>query len=139
MNLISRKRRSLAKYRQLFKNGWIPVTARYIGRKRDVVRTLQFRKGGWLLMRPGSDHVAQVWRELGAPTLDILKIDCEGSEYDIVEAMPDAMLNGTRFIVMETHPVAGRTVASIERPLTGLGFRVAPPVGPGPLLVARRD
>ena len=83
-------------------------------------------------------HVAEVWNELGAPRIDVMKIDCEGGEYDIVEAMPDGMLDRVGFMIMETHPVSGKTVEAMVGRLAATGFQVTVSPKSDPLLVARR-
>lgn len=40
---------------------------------------------------------------VGSPYCDVLKIDCEGSEYDIIEGATPDVLNKARYIVMEFH------------------------------------
>lgn len=35
--------------------------------------------------------------------IDFLKLDCEGSEYDILYNCPDAILNGIQYLAIETH------------------------------------
>jgi FkbM family methyltransferase len=59
------------------------------------------------------------------PKIDLLKIDCEGAEYDIVLTAPDTSLMGVRRLIMEITPIAGyaeKTAAVIEK-LTRLGFK----------------
>ena len=41
--------------------------------------------------------------EIGVGKVDLIKIDTEGSEYDILTAMDDEMLSGVRWIIGELH------------------------------------
>jgi len=47
--------------------------------------------------------VAEVLRELGEPSIDIIKIDVEGAEYEILEAFPDHVLAEATWIYGELH------------------------------------
>jgi len=69
--------------------------------------------------------------------IDLLKLDCEGAEYDILFA-PDAPLDRVREIRMEYHDGRGDELAEF---LTGRGFRITRKQAEGPLtgmLWARR-
>ncbi len=48
-----------------------------------------------------------VFAEHAVGTCDLLKLDCEGAEYEILEAVPDGLWPRVRRIRMEFHPVAG--------------------------------
>ncbi|MBI4066422.1 FkbM family methyltransferase [Candidatus Gottesmanbacteria bacterium] len=52
----------------------------------------------------------------------LLKLDCEGAEYDILTRAPDGLLRKITTIIMETHP--GYSVSSLVRRLKKAGFRV---------------
>jgi FkbM family methyltransferase len=47
---------------------------------------------------------------LGLSTIDVLKIDCEGSEFDILPNIPDRIRRNVRYIVGEYHHPAGYPV-----------------------------
>ena len=56
---------------------------------------------------------------------DVCKLDCEGAEYDLLDATgPDAW-DGVQLMLLEFHPVTGRTRNSLFSRLASLGFRVA--------------
>jgi hypothetical protein len=55
---------------------------------------------------------------------DLLKIDCEGGEFDIFKAADDLSLRGVRRIVLEFHRVAGDPQELVDR-LASAGFRTA--------------
>jgi FkbM family methyltransferase len=57
------------------------------------------------------------------PTIDYLKLDCEGAEYEIVESCPEAV-NKTQRISMEYHAVPGRAPEQMRRALELSGFSV---------------
>lgn len=44
-----------------------------------------------------------IFQEYALPHIDLLKVDCEGAEYDILYATPKQILDKVRCIVMETH------------------------------------
>lgn len=68
---------------------------------------------------------------------DLLKMDCEGAEYDIIDSLDAATAERIGRIVMETHPVEGRTVNGLTKRLESLGFEVS--IGHAHLLSAWRD
>ena len=48
-------------------------------------------------------HAGKVMKKLGLERIDLIKIDCEGAEYDVLSALPDEMLRGCQWIVGEMH------------------------------------
>jgi len=55
---------------------------------------------------------------------DLLKMDCEGAEYDIFEAVDERTLACVERIVLEYHPHPDRDVRSITDKLGRAGFAV---------------
>lgn len=67
----------------------------------------------------------EVFERLGIECCDLVKIDCEGAEYEILFEVPDAVLRRIRRIVMETHD--GATAYNhndLAEFLKGKGFQV---------------
>lgn len=54
--------------------------------------------------------------------VDILKIDCEGSEYPIVLESPASAWSRVTNVLLEHHPVNGRSWDELKSKLTSLGF-----------------
>lgn len=54
----------------------------------------------------------------------LLKMDCEGAEYDILEHLTPDASSTVRQVVMEVHRVPGQSVESIPQRLEQLGFDV---------------
>ncbi len=54
--------------------------------------------------------------ELGIKKIDLLKIDCEGSEADIFQALPAELLQQTKWIVGEMHDAAGFEILAALAP-----------------------
>ena len=69
-------------------------------------------------------NVNDVWDSMGRPVVDVMKIDCEGAEYDLMECMDDRLLASVRGICMEVHPFPGRDHAKIIKRLEDAGFSV---------------
>jgi FkbM family methyltransferase len=69
----------------------------------------------------------EVWQEHGKPFIDLLKIDCEGGEYEIFEGISDEVLSNIGAIIMEYHNVEGKSVGSIQDRLADSGFRFTSP------------
>jgi FkbM family methyltransferase len=56
--------------------------------------------------------------------IDLLKVDCEGSEYGIFESLRPELAARIKQIAMEVHPVRGKTPSGLQATLTALGFEV---------------
>lgn len=48
-------------------------------------------------------HAGDVVRNLGLTKVDLIKIDCEGAEYDVLTSLPPDLLRQTKWIVGEMH------------------------------------
>ena len=64
-----------------------------------------------------------VLRELGIAHVDLIKIDCEGSEGDVFSTLPDAILNDCQWIVGEFHDHTGFEVLARLAPRFHLDLR----------------
>jgi hypothetical protein len=69
------------------------------------------------------------------PAIKLLKVDCEGSEYDLIDALDENSAAAIRQIAMEVHPVAGRSMQQLRARIESWGMRVTWK----DLLVARRQ
>jgi hypothetical protein len=56
--------------------------------------------------------------------VSLLKIDCEGAEYDIVKSSPPDAWQRVKRIVVEYHPAPPEKVEALRARLTELGFSV---------------
>lgn len=66
-----------------------------------------------------------VFSKTGVSNCDLMKLDCEGAEYEILFKAPDSVLMRIDRIVMEYHDNAGEfTHEDMARFLTGKGYRV---------------
>ncbi len=65
----------------------------------------------------------------GGKPVDILKIDIEGSEYDLLE-VPGSCLANVRYLLIEIHSIAGRQEAEVETWIRECGFSVVQPSRP---------
>ena len=69
--------------------------------------------------------LAQVTGLLGDNrVVDVLKIDCEGGEYEILLSAEDALLERVKAIVLEYHPVRDHSLEELRTRLSGSGFRL---------------
>jgi len=64
-----------------------------------------------------------ILRSVGGP-VDLLKIDCEGAEYDIFDSLDQECISCVRQIAMEVHKIPGRSEHEIVAKLSALGFTV---------------
>jgi FkbM family methyltransferase len=114
---------------------------------------LSDRNGTSAANRPGSEYdtaegaaeqveshtLPQLMVDLHIDRVDLLKLDCEGAEWDILPAS-EAVLPRVRQIAMEFHCERGWTVEKLANWLRGRGFVVRHTEGPGMgLLWARRE
>jgi FkbM family methyltransferase len=63
-------------------------------------------------------------QEAGLDSCDLLKLDCEGGEYDALLSAPDSVLKRIRAIVCEFHPVEPHRPSDLAECLTRSGFQV---------------
>jgi FkbM family methyltransferase len=66
----------------------------------------------------------QLFAETTTDYCDLLKMDCEGAEYDILLTAPDSVLRRIRAIVCEYHSTSQHGPAQLLERLTESGFRV---------------
>jgi FkbM family methyltransferase len=55
---------------------------------------------------------------------DVLKLDCEGAEYEIFRSLSDEELRTIRFILIELHTVEGESRDALKERLMKAGFRL---------------
>lgn len=70
--------------------------------------------------------------------IDLLKLDCEGAEYDILLGAPAEILARVANVLCEFHEVPARHVSDIVGRLDSNGFHVQVASGARGMLVARR-
>ena len=56
--------------------------------------------------------------------IDLLKLDCEGAEYDIILGSADDSWREVQAVILEYHPVAGRSPGQVLQRLQALGFEL---------------
>lgn len=83
--------------------------------------------------------LSKVLKENGIEQVDLLKVDCEGAEYDILGACPEDVLFGIQRIAMEIHDLGpGRDAAWMRSFLQSKGFEVSFQPGACPMMYAHR-
>ena len=70
--------------------------------------------------------------------VDLLKIDCEGMEYEALAAMGPGQLSQVKVVACEYHPEPDHDVTELDSILAAAGFRVQRPDGPFGILWATR-
>jgi len=63
----------------------------------------------------------------GLTDVDLFKIDCEGMEYEVFEAMDSGQLARLKVIACEYHPVPGHNASELDDRFRGAGFKVDRP------------
>ena len=61
-------------------------------------------------------HAGEVMKNLGLAEVDLIKIDCEGGEYDVLTALPEEMLRQCKWIVGEMHDVSAFKLLTLLAP-----------------------
>ncbi|MCO5061013.1 MAG: FkbM family methyltransferase [Kiritimatiellae bacterium] len=69
-------------------------------------------------------NIATVWEEEGRPSIDLLKIDCEGDEYEILAAMPEGLWNSVQTVLLEVHPRENKSPEELRNHFIAHGFSV---------------
>ena len=75
-------------------------------------------------IRADSTTLKRIFNENKIGTINFLKIDCEGAEYDILLNTPDSYLKRIDRIAAEHHRVKGHDVQELRRLLEKNGFEV---------------
>lgn len=73
------------------------------------------------------DTIEEIFNKNGLDKVDLLKIDCEGGEYDIIPATPTKVLERVHSLVYEWHTIPGwePRLESMEEKLKHAGFSLA--------------
>lgn len=89
--------------------------------------------GGYSLHAAGSDTAKRIWTpvrkvssvlaELSLSSVDVVKIDTEGAEYDILTAFPEAVLKGVKYIAGELHGNRDFALLDYLTPWFDIGMR----------------
>lgn len=110
---LPRKLASRLKYRRPFVDWQTAAFMRYRReRPTEPTRSLSLR------------NIATVWKEEGRPAIDLLKIDCEGDEYEILAGLPDDMWKAVSTLLVEVHPRTDKAPNELKARLEANGFRV---------------
>ena len=82
--------------------------------------------------------IEQVWVSEGRPVIDLMKLDCEGGEYAILDALVGPMLGAVRNIVMETHTIQDHEPSELSARLQAAGFVLEPVAARNPNMLWAR-
>ncbi|HEV2029127.1 MAG TPA: FkbM family methyltransferase [Candidatus Dormibacteraeota bacterium] len=69
----------------------------------------------------------QLLADAGMDAVDVLKMDCEGMEYEVFETIRPDQLRLIKSIACEYHPEPGHDVSQLDRILGSAGFTVQRP------------
>lgn len=61
-------------------------------------------------------HAGAVVQELGLTSVDLIKIDCEGAEYDVLNSLPLELLRRCKWIVGEMHDASAFPLLALLAP-----------------------
>ncbi len=138
-------------YRQLLKNVQLnklsdKITVRNVAvgseDKSVCIYEGRFNKGASTIVHPFAGvgkpvemrSLAGLMDDLGIHKIDLLKIDIEGSEYDVVYGLPKVRFKEIDNIILEYHYVAGESPSHLASYLTSLGYDVCVHKGSGFLI-----
>ena len=109
------------------------VNAAAVGQPAGLVTMYECGEAHWatsMVPHPGavearvpSISFAEI-RALAGARVDVCKLDCEGAEYDIVLGSPASSWNGIQNVVLEYHPIRGRSSRQLRTRLESLGFQM---------------
>jgi len=68
------------------------------------------------------ETLASVMERFHLDEVNLLKLDCEGAEYDIIESLKPTMARKIKQISMEVHQIQGHELSDIPHMLQDLGF-----------------
>ncbi|MEP6956615.1 MAG: FkbM family methyltransferase [Chthoniobacterales bacterium] len=68
-------------------------------------------------------HAGDALRKLGIARVDLLKIDCEGSELDVFRSLPAGTITGCKWIVGEMHDASAFEIFAMLAPHFDLDLR----------------
>ena len=68
-------------------------------------------------------HAGRCLRELGIASPDVIKIDTEGSEWEIVSAMGEPLVRSARLIMGELHGIRDFELLAFLQPMFDIGMR----------------
>ena len=68
--------------------------------------------------------VKEIVKKYKIESIDLLKLDCEGAEYEIILELPTTILNKIKRISMEVHKIDNFDIDDIEKFLTKNNFQV---------------
>ncbi|MDQ6617439.1 MAG: FkbM family methyltransferase [Actinomycetota bacterium] len=86
----------------------------------SVSRRLGSDNGSAVLVPVNS--LASVLDDTGMADVDVIKMDCEGAEFEIVPSLGGDLLGRVRAIIGEYHPFPGRGPKDLRRELESAGF-----------------
>jgi FkbM family methyltransferase len=61
-------------------------------------------------------HSGEVVNDLGLTEVDLIKIDCEGAEYDVLTSLPPGLLSHCKWIVGEMHDASAFPLLALLAP-----------------------
>ena len=70
------------------------------------------------------------WRNSGRPYIGLLKVDCEGAEFEIFESLSPEFFRAVDQVLVEIHPVPGKCPDSLLDLFRSQGFRVKSELAP---------
>jgi FkbM family methyltransferase len=68
--------------------------------------------------------IESIFRQHSIDRCRLLKVDCEGSEYDILDQLPDGILSRIDSLIVEVHPARAGNPEQLKRALQTKGFEV---------------
>ena len=115
----------------------VECTSAAIDDRDGEMRMLTSPKSAWSTLHPRDDQkqlsdalsvptitLARVFADNKIDRINLMKVDCEGSEYGIFETLPADLAPRIDQIAMEVHELDGKSPDSLAAHLESLGFSV---------------
>ena len=104
----------------------------YISEKQTTGHSIAITQGNYVIVN--STTLQHIFTDNNILSCNLLKLDCEGAEYEILFNTSREILNRIQNISMEYHDVPNYTINDLTKYLKNMGFDVR--LGKGPFLYA---
>ena len=104
--------------------GTVPLNVKTQAESHSIYDTMKGGTTQEVIIVPAST-LPEIIDQLKGKTIDFLKIDCEGCEFQLIDTAPDLLKTYVRYLVIEYHEWLGYSVQdALVKPLRRVGFEV---------------
>ena len=96
----------------------------YVDKNNEIGNSLFLKNKNMVEEKIDIISIEDILKKYDLNSVDLLKLDCEGAEYDIILNLPENILNKFHKIAMEVHSIENFTIHDIEKYLEKNNFNV---------------